>query len=189
MLNAARRRCCAGFTLLEVLVALVVFSVGLLGIVSLQIVSKKAIYDSLQRMTAANLANEVIERMRANPGALDMYLGIYMEDLPTPATDCGVSTCNPAELAAYDLWSFGAVISGALETSVHGNAGGISDPTFCVSGPLDGSSGNYEVAIAWRGRSVFPSRPAHLCGVGQYGSGEGSRRLLTFSTFLDAGES
>lgn len=176
-----------GFSLLETLIALVVFSVGLLGTAALQTVSKKATYDAVQRTTAAILAADLLERMRANPTALDSYLGTVTA-MPTalPAADCEAGACDPNEIATYDLWSFGQVLGGNLETTANGASGGLMDPTLCVSGPADGSSGFYEVAIVWRGRSDFPNRSAHNCGAGRYGSGDASRRLLTFITFLDA---
>ena len=175
-----------GFSMLETLIALVVFSVGLLGTAALQTVSKKATYDSVQRTTAAMLASDLLERMRANPTVLDDYLGV-LTVMPTamPATDCAAVQCDPDEIATYDLWSFGRLLSGAAETTGTASSGGLMDPTLCVAGPADGSAGFYEVAVAWRGRSNLPNRSAHLCGTGRYGTEEAERRLLTFLTFLD----
>jgi type IV pilus assembly protein PilV len=64
-----RRHCAAGFTLVEALVALVVLSIGLLGVAALQFTSLKANHGSATRTQAVYLAYDIIERMRVNPAA------------------------------------------------------------------------------------------------------------------------
>jgi type IV pilus modification protein PilV len=64
-----------GFTLIEVLIAVVIFGVGLLTVASLQIVARQANYDAVQRTTATHLAQGMLERMRANRPALGTYTG------------------------------------------------------------------------------------------------------------------
>jgi type IV pilus assembly protein PilV len=56
----------AGMTLVEVLVAVVLISVGLLGVAALQLTSLRGNQDSYARSQAAVLASDIIERMRAN---------------------------------------------------------------------------------------------------------------------------
>jgi type IV pilus assembly protein PilV len=56
-----------GFTLIEVLVSLVVLSIGLLGLAALQLTSLKANHGSSTRTQAVYLAYDIIDRMRANP--------------------------------------------------------------------------------------------------------------------------
>ena len=55
-----------GFTLIEVLVALFVLSVAILGIAGLQVTSKQTNFESVQRTNATFLAQELLERIRAN---------------------------------------------------------------------------------------------------------------------------
>lgn len=60
-----------GFTLIEVLVALVVLCIGLLGVASLQLTSLKSNHGSAMRTQATYLAYDIVDRMRANrPAAL-----------------------------------------------------------------------------------------------------------------------
>ncbi len=177
-----------GFSLIEVLVTLVVFSVGLLGTAAMQIVSKKATYDAVQRTAAAMVASDLLERMRANPEVLDQYLGVVIGGMQAaPVADCEGAVCAADDLASYDRWSISQAVAGAAESSPNGASGGLADATFCVAGPADGSSGFYEVAIAWRGRTMVPNRSTHGCGAGRYGAQDGYRRLLRFTTFLEAG--
>lgn len=56
----------AGFSLIEVLVALVVFSIGLLGLARLQMAGLKNATSAATRLEAVNLSYDVLERMRAN---------------------------------------------------------------------------------------------------------------------------
>jgi prepilin-type N-terminal cleavage/methylation domain-containing protein len=55
-----------GFSLLELLVALVVFSIGLLAVAGLQTVSKQANFEGIQRTTASQIATGLLEDMRMN---------------------------------------------------------------------------------------------------------------------------
>lgn len=60
------RRNCGGFSLLEVLISIVVLSVGLLGIAGLQLMSLKANDSAYYRSQAVILAEDMLDRMRSN---------------------------------------------------------------------------------------------------------------------------
>jgi type IV pilus assembly protein PilV len=62
-----------GFTLLEVLIAIVVLSIGLLGVATLQMVSLKNNQSTLFQSQASALAFEMIDRMRVNRRAVASY--------------------------------------------------------------------------------------------------------------------
>lgn len=66
-LQAARHS--AGMTLIEVLVTLVIISVGLLGVAALQLSTVRNNYDAYVRSQAAVLASDMFDRMRANRAA------------------------------------------------------------------------------------------------------------------------
>lgn len=55
-----------GVTLVEILVTVVIISVGLLGVAALQTVSLRDNYSSLLRGQATALADDIIDRIRAN---------------------------------------------------------------------------------------------------------------------------
>jgi type IV pilus assembly protein PilV len=55
-----------GFTLIEILVTLVIISVGLLGIAGLHSMSLRNNFDALIRSHASALADEITDRMRTN---------------------------------------------------------------------------------------------------------------------------
>ena len=61
------RRSAGGMTLVEVLVTLVIISVGLLGLAALQLTSLKGTQEAYARSQASSLASFILDRMRANP--------------------------------------------------------------------------------------------------------------------------
>lgn len=78
-LNIHTRRSQRGFTLVEILVTLVVISVGLLGVAALQLTTLRGNQDAYVRSQASTLASDILDRMRANPlvarsGAYDIEL-------------------------------------------------------------------------------------------------------------------
>jgi type IV pilus assembly protein PilV len=100
----------SGFSLMEVLVGIMVLSVGLLGIAGLQVNSLKSTRSASLRTQAMVLSQDIIESIRANKTyAIDdgaNYTVAYEADLTTPATDCLTTNCNTAALAAYEMYQW-----------------------------------------------------------------------------------
>lgn len=97
----------AGFSLLEVLIALVILSVGLLGIAGMISTTMKTNDSAYMRTQATALAYNVIDRIRANQNAAQN--GDYDIAIGTPApgssTVCNGNSanCTGVNLAAFDL--------------------------------------------------------------------------------------
>lgn len=92
-----------GFSLIEVLIALIVMSVGMLGIAGLYVHSMQAGRTSLFRHNAVTLAGDVADRIRANPLAGTAYADTGPVTTP-PATDCISVDCSAAEMATNDIY-------------------------------------------------------------------------------------
>ena len=103
-----------GSTLVEVLVALLLLAVGLLGGSAMQLSSLRARHESALLSTAMQLAASMAERMRANSTqmqAIDAdnpYLGLDYEAGPAGepggAPAClGDTACSAAQLAQFDI--------------------------------------------------------------------------------------
>ena len=89
-----------GFSLVEVLITLVIMSVGMLGIAGLYVQSMQAGRTSMFRHNAVTLAGDVADRIRANPGAGIAYAA------PNGANNNCVNggvDCSPAQMAAHDI--------------------------------------------------------------------------------------
>lgn len=104
LMTRQTRRRTRGFTLVEVLVALVVMSVGMLGIAALYLEGLRAGRTAVYRTTAVTLAADMADRIRANRDAGAAYAGTG------PGTDqsCvnGDMDCTPADLAADDWFEW-----------------------------------------------------------------------------------
>ncbi|MDH3970716.1 MAG: type IV pilus modification protein PilV [Gammaproteobacteria bacterium] len=93
-----------GFTLLEVLIALLVLSIGLLGLAALQTTGLRSNEMASMRTTSTMLAYDITDRMRANPqGILDGDYVIDTDPVTGTPTDCTSTDCTTSQLANYDL--------------------------------------------------------------------------------------
>lgn len=176
-----------GASLIEILVALMVVSIGLLGVARLEIFSAQANIEAIQRTTASMIAHDFMEKMRANPGTLASYVGISAGDGNTsvPSNACNSANCNAADIAAWDIYNFDQSLAGANEQAGANNTGGLDSPRACVNGPA-GGPGVYSVHIAWRGLQPQPNPVTTQCGegLGLYGPQEEYRRVLTMTIFI-----
>ena len=64
--DIAQRRRSTGFSIIEVLVALLVLAIGLLGLAALQAQGLRFNHDAYVRTQATHLAYDIIDRMRSN---------------------------------------------------------------------------------------------------------------------------
>jgi type IV pilus assembly protein PilV len=187
----------SGFSLVEVMVAVFVLTVSMLGVGALQITSKRTHFESVQRTTAALLAQELLERMRTNAGQLTVYTAAgsgRILDLETAAElvspDCASATCSPNGLALYDLAEFFDALRGVSEQQGGTESGGLVEPTVCLDGP-ETAPGIVRVAIAWRGMSALADPVSDACGSGsgRYDSTDGvsdrHRRVLFVDAFVN----
>ncbi len=110
-----------GFTIVEVLVSLLILSVGLTGLATLQVVGLQNTQGGAQRAQAAFLAYDITDRMRTNPAAVTAGSynlaapvttgmgGMGGMGAPNPApivmVDCfgAAANCTSAQMAAHDL--------------------------------------------------------------------------------------
>lgn len=193
-----------GFGLIEVLITLLVFSVGVLAVAGLQAISKKNNFDALQRTTAANLAESIIASIRANPDpdARLLYLVPTSDPRGSRAnisvpTNCYTNPCTPTELALFDLYQWELALDGAGEVLVQERpgfaataiqTGGLAAPSACIS--RNGSF--YQVVIAWRGVTQLDATLSNPCGAGRslYGTAENAndtsyQRFFVLNTYIN----
>lgn len=110
-----------GTTLIEVLVALLVFTIGLQGAMSLQYQAMKDNFDSAQRSHGAWVAHELIDRIRANVTGResgdyctngDCAVTTVVDPCGTIPTSCVGFTCTDVQMANFDISD--AICQGAL---------------------------------------------------------------------------
>lgn len=95
----------SGFSLIEVLVAMLVLTIGLLGMANLQGQSISSSYDAHLRTQATALARNIIDRMRANreeAATSENYKTDFETDPAEAGADCS-NNCTPDQMARQDL--------------------------------------------------------------------------------------
>ncbi len=120
-----------GFSLIESMVALVVVSVGMIGIASLYGQGLSASRTALYRTQAVNLAADMADRIRVNRLGGPNYGGAAANNNCDPP---GVVNCTPAQMAAHDLF----VWTNQVTQQLPNGAGtvvvaGTSPPTYTIT--------------------------------------------------------
>jgi type IV pilus modification protein PilV len=105
-----------GFTLIEVMIALVVLAVGLLGMATLMTTSLQSSQGAYRRSQASLMAYDLVERMRVNRtqaiSSNDYTLASDAADSTAPS--CNTAGCTPQQQAQLDLFQW----RGALKTAL-----------------------------------------------------------------------
>jgi len=198
-LNSRRRQ--AGFNLLEVLVSLLIVTVGLLGLAGVQVVAQRAEQESYQRAQAMVLMSDIVDRMNTNRKVAVCYA---ITDAPTAGTkylgtppasgsgkydpagfSCPSMSTNPTAVkrAGLDLQLFDKLLLGSGETLSSAKVGSIIGARACIG--FNTNAQAYTVAIAWQGTTstfspaTWTAAPdtAKYCGKDLYGA-EQQRRVV-----------
>jgi type IV pilus assembly protein PilV len=118
-----------GMTMVEVLVALVVLSIGMLGIAALYVETMRANRTALIRTQAVSLVNDMADRIRANARAQIAYdIDTYGGNPVTRGCVTGGANCTAPALAEDDLARWVTSVRNALP-------GGIPDLQFTPGFP------------------------------------------------------
>lgn len=95
----------AGISMIEILVSIVIISIGMLGLAAMQNSSMRLAYDSYVRTQSSFLAYDLIDRIRANPEAPPYTLNASQS---ITEQDCyGVNAnCSITQLKQFDLYNW-----------------------------------------------------------------------------------
>ena len=135
-----------GFSLLEVMVAVVVFSVGLIGLGLLLTSSIRANHAGFLHSQATFVAESIADSMRANVIGVwqNAYNGVWDAATPAAPMDCVAAACTPAQLAARDVAAWGRMVGQLLPAG----SGDETDPA--VRSRYLSSSGSTRIAASSR---------------------------------------
>jgi type IV pilus assembly protein PilV len=138
-----------GFTILEVLVSLVILSIGLLGTAKLMLYSSHANDSAYLRSQATDLAYEILDNMRAN--RQQALAGAYTTALATapvnPGFACtGVTACSQSNLALYDVYTWQERLNANSGTAP---AGALPAGAGSVAITLNGSQTTAVITVQW----------------------------------------
>lgn len=195
--NQSRYR---GFTLIEVMIAVLVLSIGLLAVASLQLTAKRSTHQAWQRSLAVSIADSMVERIRANPSvAKDYHTGLAAPlgggSISTAPTDCGANACNPTAVRQWDQWRWERQLDSAgIRASDDSDAGGLIDPRGCVvfdkaSATGTPNTGKIQVVVSWKGLVETSDAVASgsACGTGNAGT-QKDRRQVVVNSYIVAEE-
>lgn len=145
-----------GFTFIEVLIAFVLLTTGILGAIAIEANVKKGSFDAMQRSFASAMAQDIIERMRNNSSdaaILEAYEGVYGDGGQSePSTRCNATNalCTFTQMRINDLYEWEQLLQGENVT-LDGNAvGGITGAIGCIRH----TNNAVEVIVSWQARTA-----------------------------------
>jgi type IV pilus assembly protein PilV len=169
----------SGTSLVEVLVAMVVLAIGLLGLVGLQARLHSLQVESYQRAQALMLLNDMASRIALNRNDAAAYVTDAVAGVANP--DCPTDTSDRANA---DLVEWCNALQGAAETN-GGNVGAMVGGRGCIEQP-DPAVTEFRITVAWQGLTPVSAPPeAITCGQDLYGAagsiceGDVCRRFVT----------
>ncbi|MEH6473377.1 MAG: type IV pilus modification protein PilV [Halopseudomonas sp.] len=132
-----------GFTLIEVLIALLIFGLGVVGVTALTTQSQRITHQAYQSMTATWQLHDIMELIRANASEArgsSSYIRAYDADIPAvPSCITNDTDCSPTLMAQYDLNQWLTTVSQELPTG---------------SGAIALASNSYTLTVHWDGNRV-----------------------------------
>jgi type IV pilus assembly protein PilV len=175
MLSLRRSR---GATMIEVLVSLLILTVGLLGVAGLQARMQTAEVEALQRAQAIVLLQDMVDRVSANRKNTASY--VTTDPLGVGSTlDCSA----PATIAEKDMCEWSDALLGS-ETKTVGSVttrlGAMNEARGCITNPVTTMPREVVIAVVWQGLVPTVAPTATTCGSGvdAYGSDGKLRRAM-----------
>jgi type IV pilus assembly protein PilV len=174
-----------GFTLIEVLISLLIFSFGLLGCASLQESAQKYMQEAYSRSYALNLLTIMLGNIGVDSQARDCYqlnrleLGVGYEQL-FKCTSKGSAEAQQHAEDSINFWN--ELLQGAHTTNGQKYIGGLLNARGCIA--FDSASNSYVVTVVWQG--ITQASPTYSnCGSAIFGSdGNSYRRLVSAALYV-----
>lgn len=138
-----------GSSMVELLITLVITSIGLLGLANIQLIGLRNNVFAYNRTQAIILASDMSDRMRANSEAVNA--GDYIQATSTAYSTCrSVSGCSFSEMAKNDTYEWlqlvGELPSGEGLVCIDSTPNSTDTP---ASPECDGLGSNYTIKIWW----------------------------------------
>ncbi len=151
-----------GFTLIEILIAMVIMAFGLLGLAGLQASGLKQNQSAYLRSQATALAYDLADRVRANRSQIATYIAAS-SGTGTQATNCLNTTgCSALLMAAHDIYEWKLMIgspplngTGSLTQASGAGTSTTSDDVYTITinwdddrdGDIDTNDANFTVSF------------------------------------------
>ncbi len=152
-----------GVTMLEVLVAILVLTFGLLGLAGLQGRAQLADTEAYSRAQAIVLLQDMVDRINANRKNSMSYVTAAPLGTGNPVQNCAGMTG-----AALDTCEWNNALLGASETLGGQTVGAMVGARGCVANTIAAMPREFLVAVAWQGMNATVEPAATTCGQGLY---------------------
>lgn len=176
-----------GFLLIEVLVAVVILLVALLGTAGLVTRSGQTEMESYQRVQALALMQDMAARINANRQVAGCYAtGVNGMQLGTAAAApaaCALGTAAQQATANGDLAAWNTALLGSAEQRLDASGvatqavGAMIGARGCIE-TVDAVNQVYRITVVWQGLATTGA-PALGCGKNQYGNDAYRRAVST----------
>jgi type IV pilus assembly protein PilV len=168
-----------GFTLLEVLIAIVVFAFGVLGLARLHMKTSLASTEAMQRTQVIQLVQDMVDRINSNRRSADAYVQANEIEATGPAQDCTLVAAG----SARDICEWTNLLRGVAAADAGTQVGSVLGARGCIRRLTNGAGTtidrSYVVSVAWQGL-VPTAAPDNTCGQGQFDE-ESKRRVYSFT--------
>lgn len=171
-MNPIRQR---GVTMLEVLIAIFILTLGLLGAAGIQSQMQMAEVEAYQRAQAIVIMRDMVARVNANRKSAANY--VTTSPLGSAIQDCTTATTT----AARDQCEWNNALLGAAEQDSGGNKlGAMTSARGCITNPVTTMPREVVVAVTWQGLrpTISPGSMTTCANSGVYGSDDRYRRAL-----------
>lgn len=170
-----------GFSLLEVLVAMIIIAVGLLGLAGLQARALEGEMESYQRAQALILLEDMANRINTNREAAQCYnLGdvVIGTDYSGTFVCDAYGTTDTQSIAISDLTAWNRLLQGSSETVDGTNVGAMIDARGCITLTTETATTRvFQITVAWQGlKATYDDADANGCASALY---DGKRRYVS----------
>jgi type IV pilus assembly protein PilV len=153
-----------GFTLIEVLISVLIMSVGILGAAGLQLRGLDANRDAFYRTTATLVASDIMNRIEVNP-----TITYAVDDTKTPAdfssvSSCSTADCNPAAMAQHDIAHWLCSINSSNAGTEYAICGDLSAQGSLPNGKgsIAKTGDEYAIRVEWSDIKSNPAQPSSV---------------------------
>lgn len=161
-----------GVTMLEVLVAIFILTVGLLGTAGMQSQMQATQVEAYQRAQAIVLLQDMVDRINANRKNAAAY--VTTSPLGTSSQDCSALTV----VADKDKCEWNNALFGAAELKGTQTLGAMTGARACITNPVTTMPRDVVVAVAWQGLRPTVVPGGTNCGQNLYGADDRVRRAM-----------
>ncbi|MBF0294855.1 MAG: prepilin-type N-terminal cleavage/methylation domain-containing protein [Magnetococcales bacterium] len=189
-----------GFSLLEILITMLVVSVGLMGMAGVISRVHVAGFEAYQRSQALIILDEIVQHLNVNRNTLSCFRFTTNLTNGTPYIGVDGTVTLPVGCAAGTIWQYNDLadttiqalqdrLLGSAETKAGASVRPMIGARACISydaaselsdsvGALISGTGLYTITVAWQGMAATQA-PTAACANNLYGSSDAWRRAVT----------